>query len=150
MGAAPSPALTPEQGLVPASQAPAVALEGYCPVSLLEQRKWLRSDPQFGAIHRGKTYLFATEDAQRKFLANPDGYSPALSGFDPVAFAQRGEMVEGKRSFGITFNRQIFLFADEASLNSVRAIATVLCGRRLSGDDAGRNGTEVSLGLAAP
>jgi YHS domain-containing protein len=118
MGAAPSPALTPEQGLVPASQAPPVALEGYCPVSLLEQRKWLRSDPQFGAIHRGKTYLFATEDAQRKFLANPDGYSPALSGFDPVAFAQRGEMVEGKRSFGITFNRQIFLFADEASRNT--------------------------------
>jgi thioredoxin-related protein/YHS domain-containing protein len=117
-GAAPSPALTPEQGLVPASQAPPIALEGYCPVSLLEQRKWLRSDPQFGAIHRGKTYLFATEDAQRKFLANPDGYSPALSGFDPVVFAQRGEMVEGKRSFGITFNRQIFLFADEASLKA--------------------------------
>jgi thioredoxin-related protein len=118
MGAAPSPALTPEQGLVPASQAPPVALEGYCPVSLLEQRKWLRADPQFGAIHRGKTYLFATEDAQRKFLANPDGFSPALSGFDPVVFAQRGEMVEGKRSFGITFNRQIFLFADEASRNA--------------------------------
>ena len=38
MGVAPSPALTPDQGLVPASQAPAVALEGYCPVTLLEQR----------------------------------------------------------------------------------------------------------------
>jgi YHS domain-containing protein len=118
MGVAPSPALTPDQGLVPASQAPAVALEGYCPVTLLEQRKWHRADPQFGAIHRGKTYLFATEDAQRKFLANPDGYSPALSGFDPVVFAQRGEMVEGKRSYGITFNRQIFLFADESSLKA--------------------------------
>jgi YHS domain-containing protein len=118
MGAAPSPALTPEQGLVPASQAPPVALEGYCPVSLLEQRKWLRADPQFGAIHRGKTYLFANEDAQRKFLANPDSFSPALSGLDPVVFAQRGEMVEGKRSFGITFNRQIFLFADETSLKA--------------------------------
>jgi len=87
-------------------------------VTLLEQRKWQRSDPKYGAIHRGRTYLFASEAEQKKFLANPDGYSPMLSGFDPVIFSQRGELVEGKRSYGLTYNKQIFLFADEASLQA--------------------------------
>jgi YHS domain-containing protein/thiol-disulfide isomerase/thioredoxin len=114
----PSPSLTPEQGLVPASQAPPIALEGYCPVTLLEQRKWKRSDPKFGAIHRGRTYLFASEAEQKKFLADPDAFTPVLSGYDPVAFAQRGEMVEGRRSYGLTYNKQIYLFADEASLQT--------------------------------
>jgi YHS domain-containing protein len=118
LAGSPSPALTPDHGLVPASQAPPVAMEGYCPVTLLEQRKWKRSDPKFGAIHRGRTYLFASEAEQQKFLANPDAFSPILSGFDPVVFAQRGEMVEGKRSYGLTYNKQIFLFADEASLQA--------------------------------
>jgi len=118
LAGSPSPALTPDQGLVPASQAPPVAMEGYCPVTLLEQRKWKRSDPKFGAIHRGRTYLFASEAEQQKFLANPDAFSPILSGFDPVVFAQRGQMIEGKRSYGLTYNKQIFLFADEASLQA--------------------------------
>jgi thioredoxin-related protein len=115
-------AVTPESPaageLVPASQAPPIALEGYCPVTLLELRKWKKADPQFGAIHRNRTYLFATQMEQRKFLANPDAYSPVLSGFDPVIFAQRGEMVEGKRSYGLTYNRRIFLFADESSIKT--------------------------------
>ena len=114
----PTPLLTPEQGLVPASQAPPVAMEGYCPVTLLEQRKWKRSDPKFGAIHRGRTYLFASESEQQKFLADPDAFSPVLSGYDPVVFAQRAELVEGRRSYGLTYNKQIFLFADEASLQA--------------------------------
>jgi YHS domain-containing protein/thiol-disulfide isomerase/thioredoxin len=118
LAGSPSPALTADQGLVPASQAPAVAMEGYCPVTLLEQRKWKRSDPKYGAIHRGRTYLFSSEAEQQKFLANPDGYSPMLSGFDPVIFSQRGELVEGKRSYGLTYNKQIFLFADEGSLQA--------------------------------
>lgn len=114
----PPPSLTTEQGLVPASQAPPVALEGYCPVTLLEERKWKRSDARFGAIHRGRTYLFASESEQKKFLADPDAFSPMLSGYDPVVFSQRGEMVEGRRSYGLTYNKQIFLFADEASLQT--------------------------------
>lgn len=103
---------------VPASQAPPLALEGYCAVTLLESMKWRKADPQFGAVHRGRTFLFANADQQRKFLANPDGYAPVLSGCDPVRFAGTGEMVEGKRAYGLlTEDKRIFLFADEASLN---------------------------------
>jgi YHS domain-containing protein len=105
------------------SEAPPVAIDGYCPVTLLEKTAqnakdrsaWKRGDPKFGAVHLGRTYLFASEVEQQKFLANPEAYSPVLSGYDPVKYAMGGQLVEGKRSFGITYNRRLFLFADEAS-----------------------------------
>jgi YHS domain-containing protein len=111
---------TPPQTFVPASQAPPIAMDGYCPVTLIEDMKnmkWKKGDPQFGAIHRGKTYLFASVAHQQKFLADPDAYSPMLSGCDPVRFATTGERVDGKRAYGLTFGNRIYLFADEASLN---------------------------------
>jgi YHS domain-containing protein len=61
--------------------------------------------------------LFASAAHQQKFLANPDAYSPVLSGYDPVQFAAGGKLVEGKRAYGITYKQRLFLFADEASLN---------------------------------
>jgi YHS domain-containing protein len=112
------PNAAPGRQMVQASQAPPVALEGYCPVTLLEARKWQKADAKFGAIHRGRTYLFRSAAEQSKFLADPDRYSPVLSGFDPVLFATRGEQIEGKRSYGLTYNRQIYLFADKASLEA--------------------------------
>jgi YHS domain-containing protein len=113
------------QQLVPASQAPPLALDGFCPVTLLDtvaknpadRSAWKKGNPQFGAIHRGRTYLFASAEAQQKFLANPDAYSPVLSGYDPVRYAERGQLVDGKRAYGIvTPDQKIYLFADEAAL----------------------------------
>ena len=122
-----SVAASPQQpAMVPASQAPPIALDGFCPVTLLDtmarnpgdRSAWKKGDKQFGAIHRGRTYLFTSPECQQKFLASPDAYAPALSGCDPVRFAERGEFVDGKRAYGlITPDRQIYLFADEASRN---------------------------------
>jgi YHS domain-containing protein len=70
-------------------------------------------------VHRGKTYLFVGEGCQKKFLADPDRYAPALSGNDPVALVDRGQTVPGKREhgcyFGVEPNRRIVLFVDEAN-----------------------------------
>lgn len=111
--------------LVPASQAPPVALDGFCPVTLVEvvaqdptdRRAWKKGDPRYGAIHEGRTYLFASAEQQQKFLANPDAYAPVLGGYDPVHLVERGVWVEGKRAYGlITPDQKIYLFADEGSL----------------------------------
>jgi thioredoxin-related protein/YHS domain-containing protein len=113
------------QTWVPVSQAPAVGLDGFCPVTLMEtvardpkdKSAWKKGDPMFGAIHAGRTYLFTSEENQKKFLANPDAYAPVLAGCDPVRYAERGELLEGKRAYGLITDKQIFLFADEASRN---------------------------------
>lgn len=99
---------------------PPLALEGFSPVSLCETKKWRIGDVRYGAIHRGRTYLFLSEDEQQKFLDHPDRYSPALSGFDPVLAMDEHRNVEGTRRHGVTFEGRIYLFSSDASLSKFR------------------------------
>lgn len=99
------------------SQESPLALDGFCPVTLAANEKWQQGDPQWGAIHRGQTYLFTNQRYQKMFLADPDRYSPMLSGYDPVRYIERGETVPGLRKHGMWCNGKMYLFADEGSLD---------------------------------
>lgn len=92
-------------------------MEGYCVVTLAEKGAWEKGDKRWGAIHRGRLYLFTSAECQKTFLTDPDRFAPALSGYDCVAFANGGKLVDGKRAFGLTYNNQVYLFSDEASLH---------------------------------
>jgi YHS domain-containing protein len=95
---------------------PPIGLDGFCPVTLVQERRWVKADPQWGAIHRDRTYLFAGPAEQQRFLADPDRYAPVLSGYDPVRYAEQAQLVEGKRQHGVFFRNQVYLFSDEAAL----------------------------------
>ena len=95
-----------------------VAMDGYCPVTIHESRKWAKGDPRFGAIHRRRTFLFATAAEQETFLRDPDRYTPILTGYDPLRFLKTGELVDGSPKFGLTYRREVYLFTDEDSLKS--------------------------------
>ena len=97
---------------------PSVAMDGYCCVTLIEQEKWVKGDPRWGVVHRGRVYLFTGPAEQQRFLANFDKYAPALSGYDCVKYADQGTLVDGKRAHGVFYRGQIFLFADEAALQT--------------------------------
>lgn len=111
---------------VPVKEAPPVGMGGYCPVSISppgpgKEGVWKKGDPRFGAVHRQRTYLFASAAEQAKFLADPDAYSPVLSGADPVIFAEQGQLVDGKRNIGMSIavgsgRNEIYLFATEENL----------------------------------
>jgi thioredoxin-related protein/YHS domain-containing protein len=90
-----------------------VALDRYCPVTLIEKRTWQLGDTRWGARHRGRTYLFVNEEAQKAFLADPDRYSPVLSGNDPVMRLDYNQNVPGKREHGVFYNDRVYLFASE-------------------------------------
>lgn len=92
-------------------------MDGFCPVTLVEHARWQQGDTRWGAVHQGKTYLFASQQGQQKFLASPDRFAPILSGYDPVYYAEKGQLVEGKREHGVFFANRIFLFADEVALD---------------------------------
>ncbi len=114
----------PQQPAVPqmsGQQAPTInpplALDGFCPVLLVEKHQWTPGDRQWGATHRGRTYLFAGPEEQRRFLADPDRYAPAASGNDLVVAVEEGREVAGLREHGVFFgNNRVYLFASEASL----------------------------------
>ncbi len=98
-----------------ASTTPPVGLDGYCPVTLADQKRWQVGDRRYGVIHRGRTYLFAGPVEQQKFLSNPDHYSPAISGQDVVMALDQGQPVDGQRQFGVQYQGRTYLFASDAS-----------------------------------
>ncbi|MGC3968433.1 MAG: hypothetical protein QM775_13965 [Pirellulales bacterium] len=90
---------------------PPLALDGYCPVTVTDKMIWKPGSAQFGAIHRGRTYLFLSAAEQQKFLADPEKYSPIISGNDPVAYLEQGQFVCGDRNFGMFCGGQMILFS---------------------------------------
>jgi len=108
-----------QSGVSPLSAVPGKlgpGLDGMCPVELSEHQAWVAGDRRWGAHHRGRLYLFAGEVQQQRFLANPDYYSPVLSGYDPVVALREGRYVPGYRSHGAFYHGRVFLFASEANL----------------------------------
>ena len=93
-----------------------LALDGYCPVTLVSNMVWRKGDVRFGAVHRGRTYLFASDTEQRMFLASPDTYSPVAAGNDVCQLVDSGRYVAGKREFGLLMGRKMFLFGSAASM----------------------------------
>jgi len=88
-----------------------LGLEGYCPVTLVDRGTWTEGRAQWGARHRGRTYLFAGSAEQQAFLADPDRYAPALSGDDPVLALDRNSCTPGQRRYGVTYRSRMYLFA---------------------------------------
>ncbi len=99
-----------------ASRLAPVGLDGCCPVTLVEQKRWARGDTQWGAVHRGRTYLFASSEAQHRFLANPDAYSPVIEGNDPVLALDNRQLVPGSRALGVFYEKRVYLFSSEETL----------------------------------
>ncbi len=96
-----------------------VALHGKCPVTLVNRAQWVDGDPQFGCIHRGRTYLFVSEAGKNEFQQNPDKYSPLLAGYDPVIFHESGILVDGLEEHGVFMgrlpNQRVILFSTSES-----------------------------------
>ena len=140
MAAAP-PAL-PAAPVVPAAPAaPAgmpMGMEGYCPVTLMEQGAWVAGNVQYGARHRGRTYLFAGPTEQQAFFAAPDRYAPALSGDDPVLALDTGRRVPGDRNYGLTYESRTYLFSSPETLNAFTAAPEVYARRVTVAENAPR------------
>ena len=100
---------------------PPLGLDGYCPVRLAEETRWVLGDVRWGLIHRGRTYLFAGPEERDRFDVAPDRYAPALSGNDPVLAVERGEMVPGHREYGAWFEKQVYLFSSETTFQKFNA-----------------------------
>ena len=96
---------------------PPLGLDGFCPVQLTETQRWVPGDRRFGLVHRGRTYLFASQVERDRFNLDPDKYAPVMSGNDIVLAVEQGQNVNGRREHGVFFGQRIYLFSAEASLD---------------------------------
>jgi len=97
---------------------PELAIDGYCPVSVVRDEKWIEGKPEFGVIHLGKLYVFASEEAMNTFLNDPLPYTPMLNGIDVVHFFEEHKIVPGRREWGVIdpIHNRMFFFADEEAM----------------------------------
>lgn len=88
----------------------APALQGYCPVCVIEMKKWMRGNPSIQAQYDGKTYFFPGEDQRQKFLANPAKYAPALGGDCAVCLVNMNKKMPGSVQHTALHNNRLFMF----------------------------------------
>ena len=112
--------MRPAQPALPPNSPP-VAFDGCCPVTLKTQNRWAPGSTAFGAVHRGRTYLFAGEAERQQFLVDPDGFSPVFAGYDPVLLLERQQSVQGTRKFGFRYGNSFYLFASKETMDRFQA-----------------------------
>jgi|GEM_PF-3647946 len=90
-------------------------LDGFCPVTMIDREAWVPGSKQWGVIHLGELYYFASAEAQGKFLREPHRYAPMLNGIDVVLLLEERRIVPGLRNYGWTDPQhgRIYLFASE-------------------------------------
>jgi protein disulfide-isomerase len=110
----------PEQSDLPAGSPP-LGFDGCCPVTLKTLNRWAYGNPQFGAVHRGRTYLFTGPQQREQFLASPDSYSPVFAGKDPVLLLDNQVSQDGVRSFGFKYGDEFYLFSSKETMEKFKA-----------------------------
>lgn len=104
---------------------PPLALDGFCPVRLAEEWRWVPGNPVWGAFHEGRTYLFAGPQEQQAFLRDPNRYAPVLSGQDVVSLVEQGREMPGTRNFGARWNDRVYLFNSQENYEKFRVNPTL-------------------------
>jgi len=90
--------------------APAAALEGYCPVCIVKGKKWMLGKPEHQAEYDGKTYYFPGPEPRAEFMKSPEKYVPALGGDCTVCYAKMSKRVPGSIFHAAFHHDRLFLF----------------------------------------
>jgi len=103
-----------------ASPGASLALEGYCPVELIEREKWVTGKPYWKINHQGRIFQFAGSTQRERFLANPLRYLPAHAGCDPVVAREEGRQVPGLIDFCVVYEGRLYMFSSQDTLARFR------------------------------
>jgi YHS domain-containing protein len=95
--------------------APAVAVEGFCPVELALHGRWVQGDPRWTVVYKGTIYRLSGAAQRQEFLANPEKYVPANNGCDPVVSITQRRNIPGQVSFCAAYQGRIYMFASAAT-----------------------------------
>jgi YHS domain-containing protein len=96
-----------------ASRKGATGLKGFCPVRLRDHRDLADGQPEYRVQHNGRVYALSSAEALKTFLADPEKYTPAASGYDIVLHQQTGDVVEGVLDHSSWFKGRLYMFTSE-------------------------------------
>lgn len=87
-----------------------LGLDGYCPVCIIDAKKWEKGDPNISSTFDGVSYLFPNQVIKAKFDANPQNYVPALNGDCIVCYEKHGKRIAGNIQHAALSNGRLYLF----------------------------------------
>jgi YHS domain-containing protein len=90
-----------------------VALSGFCPVSLVSDRRLVPGQAEYTVTHEGRLYRFANLLTFNLFRGDPQRYVPVNGGNCPVAQLDRGTMHPGNPRYGVLYQGRLFLCASD-------------------------------------
>ncbi|MEM7476832.1 MAG: hypothetical protein AAF483_17755 [Planctomycetota bacterium] len=88
----------------------AIAMDGYCPVCILEMKKWVKGNARFFVDVDNKRYLFPEEKQRQMFLSNVAKYVPALNGDCTVCLVDGKVRATGSVHHAAFRNGRLYLF----------------------------------------
>jgi YHS domain-containing protein len=96
-----------------------VGLDGFCPVSYQTEHKAVLGSPNYASEYAGYTYFLASEEAKKKFDADPSRYAPRIGGLCTVALGgPYGNRFWGDpRVFAVVNDRLYLLSSQRAKLS---------------------------------
>lgn len=105
---------------VPTADSPPVALDGFCPVELLDNERWAPGEAVLTAVYQRRTYVFSGEAQRQRFLKDPQRYTPRFSGHDPVLAVDGGRRVVGQTDYCVTYDGRLYMFSSSVTLSRFR------------------------------
>ncbi|MBI2477542.1 MAG: hypothetical protein HYV60_02490 [Planctomycetia bacterium] len=97
----------------PAATNGSIALDGYCPVCIVDMKKWVKGNPAIQATYDGKSYYFPSNEQKETFLADPAKYVPALGGDCTVCAVNMGETIPGSIRHAALSHKRLYLFPSQ-------------------------------------
>ncbi len=94
------------------------ALEGYCPVQLRENDRWVAGNPDYQQSYQGQVFHFSCAKAQKLFEAAPEKYAPVQSGDDVVLIVEENRAVPGSVNHSAVWHGRLYLFSNSATLDT--------------------------------
>lgn len=93
-------------------------LDGFCPVELQDNERWVAGNEEFTLRYRNQFFVFSCTESLMKFAKNPEAYTPVAMGEDVVQMAKTGDRLKGQRGFGAWYQGKIYLFSSQENYES--------------------------------
>lgn len=103
----------PAQAPVAAYSKDKLLMDGYSPVTLLNDKKWVKGTEEFAVEYEGQWFFLTSADEIKTFRSQPEDFVPQFMGCDPVLLWESSQVpaVRGLTRYAAFYDDQLYLFA---------------------------------------
>lgn len=100
------------------------AMDGFCPVELKENDRWIIGSRDIEMPYQGQVFHFSSDAARKRFESAPEHYAPAQSGNDIVLAVEENRSVPGNVNHSAVWHGRLYLFSNSETLSTFQADPT--------------------------